>query len=706
MGARGSGSGIPDILEQGDSMRFRPEVLAPTLLFLLLAACEALPPDTAHPADSADSWLVHGHTHAEPRFSPLEGINRDNVDRLGLSWTYDFPLRGGVEATPLMADGVLYLTGPWSTAYALSARTGDLLWRHDPEVPRLQGLNVCCGLVNRGVALHDGKVFLGTLDGRLLALDQDTGEPVWEVQTTDPDLPYSITGAPRVVGDLVVIGNGGAEYARVRGYVSAYHAEDGDLAWRTYTVPGNPADGFESPAMEYAAETWTGEWWRFGGGGTAWDSFAYDPELDLLYVGVGNGGPWNRMIRSPEGGDNLFLASIMALRPETGELVWYYQTTPGESWDYTATQHMILADLEIEGEERQVLMQAPKNGFFYVLDRATGELISAEPFVPVNWASHVDMETGRPVEMPEARYEEAPFLMTPGILGGHNWHPMSYNPETGLVYIPARVHWFRYAHDEDFELREGELAVGVAMTGEPVPPATGHLLAWDPVAQQERWRVPHAGMRHGGTLSTAGGLVFQGRGDGGFAAYDAHDGTLLWEFSSGLGIIAPPITYDLDGVQYVTIAAGWSGPSGRESPPPGEAGGYEQRGRLMTFAIDHDEPSPPLTPRAARPDPSELDLPALELPDDPDSLEEGQALFQANCAACHGADGDAQGSMPSLQRMSPASHRAFHQVVAEGAREPLGMPGFGERLNDQEVTLIHGWLASRILEAAGGGNDR
>lgn len=655
---------------------------------------------TAERVETAGSWPVHGGTSGEERFSPLRAINRENVDRLGLAWNYDFPLRGGVEATPLEADGVLYLTGPWSTAYAVDARTGEVLWRHDPGVPRLHGLRVCCGLVNRGVALHEGKVFVGTLDGRLVALDQATGEPVWEAQTTDPDLPYSITGAPRVVGDLVVIGNGGAEYAPVRGYVSAYHTESGELAWRTYTVPGNPADGFESPAMEYAAETWTGQWWEFGGGGTAWDSFAHDPELDLLYVGVGNGTPWNRMIRSPDGGDNLFLASIMALRPETGELVWYYQTTPGESWDYTATQHMILADLELEGEERQVLMQAPKNGLFYVLDRATGELISAEPFVPVNWASHVDMETGRPVEMPEARYEEAPYVMTPGILGGHNWHPMSYNPETGLVYIPARIHWFRYAHDEDFELREGELSVGVVMGGGGVLPRDrGHLLAWDPVAQEERWRVPHAGMRNGGTLTTAGSLVFQGRGDGGFAAYDARDGTLLWEFSSGLGIIAPPITYELDGEQYVTIAAGWSGPSGRSGAPPGEAGSYEQRGRLMTFALDHAEPRPPLTPRAPLPDLAELDIPALGLPDDPASLEQGQALFQVNCSMCHGGDGDAQGSMPSLQRMVPASHRAFQQIVGDGARESMGMPGFAERLTEDEITLVHAWLIAQIRAA-------
>lgn len=648
-------------------------------------------------AGATGSWPVHGGSRAEPRFSRLSGIDRQNVERLGLAWSYDFRLRGGVEATPLMVDGVLYLTGPWSTVYALDARTGEVHWRHDPEVPRLHGLRVCCDVVNRGVALSETTVFVGTLDGRLVGLDRQSGEPVWEVQITDPGSPYSITGAPRVLDDLVVIGNGGAEFP-VRGYVSAYDKRTGALVWRTYTVPGNPADGFESPAMEYAAETWTGEWWEFGGGGTAWDSFAWDPELDLLYVGVGNGFPWNRRIRSPDGGDNLFLASILALRPRTGELVWYYQTTPGETWDYTATQHMILADLEIEGEERQVLMQAPKNGFFYVLDRATGELISAEPFVPINWASHVDMESGRPVEVPEARYVEASYVMTPGVLGGHNWHPMSYSPEVGLVYIPAQEHWFRYLHDDDFELSRGVPwdDLGVVFTPDPLPPSRGYLLAWDPVAQEERWRVPHPDMWNGGTLATAGGLVFQGRGDGRFAAYDAADGALLWEYSSGLGIMAPPISYELDGEQYVTVAAGWGGAARRAGAPPGEAAEYEQHGRVLTFALDRDQPRPPLMPRAS---PPSMDFSGLGLPGDSASLARGGALFRLNCADCHGADGNAQGSMPSLHTMPPASHRAFPRIVGDGILEPMGMPGFGEQLSDDDITLVHAWLVSRIVAA-------
>jgi quinohemoprotein ethanol dehydrogenase len=407
------------------------------------------------------------------------------------------------------------------------------------------------------------------------------------------------------------------------------------------------------------------------------------------------------MIRSPDGGDNLFLASIMALKPDTGDMVWYYQTTPGESWDFTATQPMILTDLEIAGEERQVLMQAPKNGFFYVLDRETGELLSAEPFVSINWASHVDMETGRPVELPEARYEDAPFVMTPGILGGHNWHPMSFNPQTGLVYIPAQVMWWRYINDPEYVFEEGELSTGVVFSGELLPRSRGYLLAWDPVAQEERWRVPRKDMWNGGVLSTAGDLVFQGRGNGVFTAYDAHSGTLLWEYASGLGIIAPPVTFELDGTQYVTVAAGWGGAGRRSTAPPGEASNYNQHGRLMTFALEHDEPYPPLTPTSKLPDLIELNLTELDLPDDPDSIERGQSIFLANCAACHGANADAMGSMPSLLRMPEGSHQAFQQIVRQGVLEPMGMPDFGERLTGEEAILIHAWIISEIEAITG-----
>jgi len=386
------------------------------------------------------NWLAHGRTYAEQRWSPLAKITTANVGQLGLAWSRDIKTRTarGVEATPIVVDGVMYTTGAWSQVLALNARTGQLLWEFDPQISGAYGAKGCCDVVNRGVAVWAGKVYVGAFDGRLIALDAKTGRKVWETLTVDQSKDYTITGAPRVVKGKVIIGNGGADFG-VRGYVSAYDADTGKMLWRFWTVPGNPANGFENKTVEMIAKTWSGEWWKHGGGGTVWDSMAYDPALDLLYIGVGNGAPWNYQLRSDGKGDNLFLASIVALRPDTGEYVWHFQTTPGEDWDYTATQHMILVDLPIDGRVRRVLLQAPKNGFFYVLDRATGEFISGTPYVNVTWASGLDPKTGRPIEQPEARYSRTgkPLRVQPGAIGGHNWQPMSFSPSTGLVYLPA-----------------------------------------------------------------------------------------------------------------------------------------------------------------------------------------------------------------------------------------------------------------------------
>ena len=458
-------------------------LLAGAALLLTLGACDQAPaPATDSPrpppqaatgprldvdgARIADAdqepgnWLSHGRTYDEQRYSPLDQVNDGNVGQLGLAWYYDFDTNRGLEATPIVVDGVMFATGSWSRVYALDARSGELLWQYDPQVPPEWAVHACCDVVNRGVALWQGSVFVGTLDGRLVSLDAASGAVNWSVQTTDRGEPYTITGAPRVVKGKVIIGNGGGEYG-VRGYVSAYDAATGELSWRFYTVPGNPADGFENAAMERAAATWTGEWWQYGGGGTVWDSMAYDPDLDLLYIGVGNGSPWNQQIRSPGGGDNLFLSSIVALNPDNGEYVWHYQTTPGETWDYTATQHLIRADLEVDGVPRKVIVQAPKTGFFYGLDRQNGELVSADPYVQITWATHVDPETGRPVEVEGARYKEGPALVIPAPYGAHNWHPMAYSPDTGLIYIPAQDVPFVYATDESFTFTPGLWNVGV-----------------------------------------------------------------------------------------------------------------------------------------------------------------------------------------------------------------------------------------------------
>ena len=547
-------------------------------------------------AADGKQWLSYGRDYAETHHSPLDAINATNVSRLGLAWSVDVGSVGQVEATPLVSNGVLYGTTAWSRVFAIDARTGKTKWEWDPGIVKgganAGGPSLCCGPVNRGVALYQDKVYAGLLDGRLVALDAATGRVVWAVQSTPVGRDFSITGAPRVVKGKVIIGTAGAEFG-VRGFVSAYDANTGQQAWRFYTVPGNPADKFENPAMEKAAATWKGEWWKIGGGGTVWDGMAYDPEADLLYVGVGNGSPWNREIRSPGGGDNLYLTCILALRPDTGELVWYYQTSPGEDWDYTAVQPLVLANLRIDGAERRVIMQAPKNGFLYVIDRLTGKLISAEPYVQVNWAERIDKTTGRPVETPLARYNAQGSLIQPGPAGAHNWHPMSFNPGTGLLYIPGRERGCFYARPAQFESLPGRPNWGVARGGgpggNPLKPsdAMEFVVAIDPATQKERWRASlskgpvHTGggfNLNAGTLSTAGNLVFSGDGRGMLFALNAQTGARLWS-QQLFPNIATPVTYELDGRQYLSVLSGNGSPN---SAPT----------RVYTFVLDGKAPMP------------------------------------------------------------------------------------------------------------------
>lgn len=515
----------------------------------------------------AGEWLTYGRDYAETHYSPLDQIDTTDVSRLDVAWMWDIPKTGArLEGVPIVSDGVLYATGPRSFVFALDARTGREIWHWDPAIPdeRDGGPNVCCGDVNRGVAVYGDKVFVGLLDGKLVALNRESGQVEWAVQTTPRGSDFSITGAPRVVKGNVIIGNGGAEYG-VRGYVTAYDAATGKQAWRFYTVPGNPAEGFESEAMRKAAETWTGEWWKIGGGGTVWDGMAYDPVLDLLYIGTGNGSPWNRDQRSPGGGDNLYLSSIVALRPETGEYVWHYQTTPGDDWDFTAVQPLMLLDLTIRGRQRAVIVQAPKNGFFYVLDRITGEFLSAEAYADdLTWATGVDQETGRPIETPQARYGTTGqgVYLSPGATGAHNWRPMAWNPHTGLVYLPTQNNSFYYER-APVQYRAGQWNTGTAFGGAGQverPELTGPrtlLKAWDPSRNAEMWRYVATG-GNGGAMSTGGGLVFWGTGDR-MVALDAKTGTELWAGQVGNGT-GTPVTYALDGKQYVTIMGGSSPP--------------------------------------------------------------------------------------------------------------------------------------------------
>jgi PQQ-dependent dehydrogenase (methanol/ethanol family) len=555
---------------------------------------------------------------------------------------------------------------------------------------------------NRGPAVWKGKVYAATLDGRLIALDAETGELAWEVNTTDPAQSYTITGAPRVIGnDRLVIGNGGAEFG-VRGYVSAYDTGTGEMLWRFYTVPGNPADGFEDETQAMAAETWTGEWWSQGGGGTAWDSFAYDADLDLVYIGTGNGSPWARALRSPDGGDNLFLSSIVAVSGETGEYVWHYQTTPGDTWDYTAVQHLMLADLEIGGAERQVIMQAPKNGFFYVLDRATGELLSAENIVPTSWATHIDMETGRPVETEDARYDEtlAAKVIAPGPGGAHNWQPMAYNPNSGLVYIPAKQEPFAFKLDENYEAGPIGMNLGVNFwdpPGEviPLPPEFGEayqgfLLAWNPVTQEEVWRVPHNNFENGGLLSTAGNLVIQGNADEQMVAYNAETGEQLWSSPTQTGVLAPPVTYSVDGEQYVAVVAGWGAVSANFTGVVLNAEGTKRNvSRILAYKIGGDAELPPLPEMPARATP----------PDDFGSesqIQAGGATYMRYCAVCHGVAVIGGGAIPDLRHSAmTANAEVFQSIVLEGAMLDNGMASFAEVLGEEDAEAVRAFIVNQ-----------
>lgn len=692
-------------------------------------ATRSLDGDRIANADSEPgNWLAHGRTYDESRFSPLEQINADNVGQLGLAWYFDTETNRGLEASPIVVDGVMYSSGAWSVVFANNAKTGELLWKYDPEVPKAWGANACCDVVNRGVAVWKGKVFVGTIDGRLVALNAATGEEVWDINTIDRTRPYTITGAPRVIKDKVIIGNGGAEYG-VRGYVTAYDTETGSQVWRFYTVPGNPDEPFESPAMEMAARTWTGEWWKVGGGGTVWDSMSYDPKLNLLYIGVGNGSPWNQVVRSPGGGDNLFLSSIVALNPDTGEYVWHYQTTPGDTWDYTATQHMILADLNINGEMRKVIMQAPKNGFFYVLDRVTGEFISAKPYIPITWATHVDPETGRPVETENARYQAASPLSSltpeeqiaalkslsddeleqafhkPSPYGGHNWHPMSFNPETGLVYIPALDIPFAYGNEPQFHYEQGRwnLAVDWQLNAPPGERALeqriegmirGYVSAWDPIKQEEVWRIQHPGSWNGGMLSTAGNLIFQGTSGGEFKAYRADNGEELWRTPAQTGVIAPPVTYTVDGEQYVTVVAGWGGAFALAAGGAAEALNQKSRGKILTYKLGGTATLPPIEPDAPIPDPPLLTASAEE-------IAHGKVMYHKYCGVCHGPGLRSGGVIPDLRHMQPAKHMAFREIVLDGILKDRGMVGFADVLTGEDVEAIQGYVISEahLLQA-------
>lgn len=646
------------------------------------------------------NWLSTGRGYNEQRFSPLDKLNAGNVAKLGLAWTYKVDVDRGLEATPVVADGVMYTTGAYSIVYAINAKTGELLWKYDPQVNRAKSGNACCDVVNRGVAIGHGKVFVAAFDGRIVAINAKDGSKAWESDASDGSgRTLALTGAPLLIKNLVLVGSGGAEF-NARGYISAFDIETGKLAWRFYTVPGDPAKPDENAAMTVARKTWTGnQYWKQGGGGTVWNGMAYDPETDLLYFGTGNGVSWNKLERDEPNGDNLFISSIVAVKATTGEYVWHYQETPNDNWDYDACANIILADVSLGGEARKVLLHAPKNGFFYVIDRKTGQLLSAEKFAPTTWATHVDLKTGRPVvDQKVADWSKEAKVIAPGPFGAHNWQPMSFSPKTGLVYIPVQeVASMMAPHKKPaFDNREGVWNLGGDL---PIPAdpkvveqiaasLKGKLVAWDPVAQKQVWSQPYANIWNGGTLATGGNLVFQGTADGRVVAYSADKGDKLWESPANTGVMAGPISYEIDGEQYVTVMAGWGGIFPLIGGAISNYAKVRPEARVLTYKIGGTATLP-----APKHEP--VPLPELqELKADAKTVAHGAELFAGACAPCHGLNAVGGGVLPDLRYLTPEKHQMFAAIVA-GARADRGMPAFTGRFTPDEVEAIRQYVIER-----------
>ena len=655
------------------------------------------------PQEEPGSWLTYGQTYKEQRFSMLTQINKTNIQELGLEWHKDI---GGpterMQGTPLVVDGIMYVSSGWSIVYALDAKTGNEIWRYDPQTDRqFVKLSCCGGAVNRGVAVYQGKVYVGTFDGRLIAIDATTGEEVWDVDTYHPSAlgRFNITGAPRTAAGKVFIGQGSSESGHRRGYVSAYDAETGELEWRFYLVPGDPSLPFEHPELEMAAKTWGGEWWKYGGGGTAWSSLVFDEELNSLYIGVGNGAPWPRDIRSPGGGDDLFLTAIVAVDADTGAMKWYYQTVPGDNWDYSAAMDIALGELEVDGKLTKVLLQAPKNGFFYVIDRTDGKLLRAHPYTEgITWATHIDMETGRPVENPDTVYEKDPQWILPANAGAHNWEPMSWEEEKGLMYFYYHDYANFYSLDESF-VKTGQykinpigLSLGIGVgpyrqelekKAAPRPETKGFLGAFDPLSGEYKWRLRLDSAFNGGVLATKSGLLFHGEGQGIFSARDSENGELLWQYDAFGSFSSSVMSYSIDGNQYIATMI-----SGSLK--------YDRPGTLLVFKLGGtDELTVPPLRDFAIPEP-----PAIEI--NKETIAKGNSLYHEHCALCHRGLGQLSivaTAVPDLRRMSSDTHQQFTAIVLGGSKKSLGMPSFAGTLDYESSEAIRSFVIAKAREA-------
>ena len=652
------------------------------------------------PSDEPGSWLTYGQNFKEQRFSELTQINTDTIARLGLAWTTqigDYNMR--MQGTPLVVDGVMYVSNGWSVIYALDATTGEEIWKYDPEVDRSYIRLACCGPAhNRGVAVYEGKVFVGTFDGRLIAVNAENGEEVWDVDTWIPEGlgRFNITGAPRAAAGKVYIGQGSGESGHRRGYVTAYDADTGEVSWRFFLVPGDPSQPFEHPEMELAAQTWGGEWWKYGGGGTAWNSLVYDEEFNSLYIGVGNGAPWPREIRSPGGGDDLFLSTIVSVDVETGRMNWYYQTTPGDNWDYSSAMDMALGEIEFGGEMRKVVLQAPKNGFFYVIDREDGELLRALPYTEgIDWATHVDMETGRPVENPDVVYESEPQWIMPANSGAHNWEPQSWDNELGLMYFYYHDIANFYSLDEGFvetgeyEIRERGLSLGwgegeyrrrLIEEADPRPESQAYIGAFDPITGGYKWRHELESDYNGGVVATRGGLLFHPEGTGEFSARDTDDGEILWRYNApGTFRSTSVMTYQVGRDQYVATMM-----NGNRAIDLG--------GTVLAFKLDGNLDLP-------IPDIVQATVP--ELPDGDfgvDQISEGDDIYHAQCASCHGGIGipnEVAIVAPDLRLMTLSTHDEMSDIVIGGSRADRGMPEFRDAITSDQLESIRAFVVEQ-----------
>jgi quinohemoprotein ethanol dehydrogenase len=648
--------------------------------------------------DGADghNWPAYGRTFDETHFSPLAEINRETVPRLNLAWTLDLDVTNN-QSTPLAVEGVIYVASGYSIVHAVDAKTGKLLWRYDPEVAKVAGAKLRTAGGMRGLAFWKGRLYFGTHDGRLIALDAKTGKPVWSVQTLDPADGSYISGPPRVFNDKVVIGFGGADFGALRGYVTAYDTNTGKQLWRWWTVPGDPAKGFENPAMEMAAKTWTGEWWKYGGGGAVWNAMTYDPEYNRLYLGTGNGSPRNWKIRSPQGGDNLFLSSVVALNADTGEYVWHYQTTPGDSWGYGSATDMTLATLNIGGAPRKVILHAPMNGFFYVIGRDDGKLISAGKSGTVTWATKVDLATGRPALAPNARYENGPVTLSPGFQGAHNHYAQSFSPKTNLAYVPTIEMPAQFGGDVDYKnwhpLPDSMQYTGFPTADGDVPAdnSKSFLVAWDPVKQRAAWQQPTPGAHNGGTLVTAGDLVFQGQADGYINAYGASDGRKAWSFYAATAALGAPITFSVGKTQYLAILTGPLAGAAGSSGSAAARFGWDVRlhpRRLLAFVLDGKAKLPPTPPPTFA---QSLDGPEMTL--DEALVKDGIQQW-SRCQLCHGPGAVAGGTAPDLRASAMALNAAQFSLFVRTGNEAKGMPKFTE-LGDHELDALRHYIRYR-----------